>query len=630
MDIVDVVSDFVTLKKAGKDYRALSPFNPEKTPSFYVVPSKNIFKDFSSGKGGDAFTFIMEHEGLTYPEAIRFLAKKYGIEIKEDTTPERSNEQMEQRESLYLALGYARDTFRRNLLESEEGRGVGLSYFRERGLTDTIIKDFELGYALDSWDGLLTAALRDGYSMEVLEKAGLLSRKEERVYDRFRGRVTFPVHNLSGKVIAFGARMLSSDKQSGQPKYINSPETEIYHKSQVLYGMHLAKNVIRQKENCYLVEGYMDVIAMHQAGISNVVASSGTALTDEQVKLIRRFTENVTLLFDGDPAGIRAAVRGIDLLLSGGLNVRLVLLPDGHDPDSYSRSTGATALQEYLVSNARDFITFIASLYANDAAGDPIRKAESVREIVKSISKVPDGIKRSVYTAETAKLLGVPEQVLLTELNKILISDRRNRERSAEEVQPDAEQAPVIEPTPQGAIDPDTIIHEQERETLRLLLNYPQAVVEERPLSDFMFFELEDVSFLHPLYLSVFRTVRASWLDGKTIDTADFLANGNPEVRELVTGLMTRKYSLSRYWGDKYNIHVPDEPDMVSELAISNVNRMKYRLVQRMIDANIKSIREAESARDEAQLALCIDKGVRLKDAERELAGTLGIVVGRP
>ncbi|MFM8349088.1 MAG: DNA primase, partial [Bacteroidota bacterium] len=286
-----------------------------------------------------------------------------------------------------------------------------------------------MGYALDSWDALSAAAVKDGYSQEVMEKAGLLSRKEERVYDRFRGRVIFPVHNLSGKVIAFGARMLSKEKQPNQPKYINSPETDIYHKSQVLFGMNLARNVIRQKENCYLVEGYMDVIAMHQAGIENVVASSGTALTEEQVKLIKRFSDNVTLLFDGDEAGIRAAIRGIDLLLSGGLNVKLVLLPDGHDPDSYSRSTGSAALQDYLRDNARDFISFIASLYAKDSAGDPIRKAESIREIVKSIAKVPDGIKRSVYTSETARLLEVPEPVLLTELNKIIIADRRARDR---------------------------------------------------------------------------------------------------------------------------------------------------------------------------------------------------------
>ncbi len=628
MDIVDVVSDFVTLKKAGKDYRALSPFNAEKTPSFYVVPSKNIFKDFSSGKGGDAFTFVMEHEGLTYPEAIRFLAKKYGVEIKEDSAPERNEEVPGHKESLYLAMGYARDHFRRNLLETEEGMGIGLSYFRERGLTDPILEKFELGYSLDSWDALSTAAVKDGYSLEVLEKAGLLSRKEERVYDRFRGRVTFPVHNLSGKVIAFGARMLSKEKQPNQPKYINSPETDIYHKSDVLFGMHLARKVIRQKENCFLVEGYMDVIAMHQAGIENVVASSGTALTEEQVKLIRRFTDNVTLLFDGDEAGIRAAVRGIDLLLSGGLNVRLVLLPDGHDPDSYSRSTGSASLQNYLKDNSKDFISFIASLYAKESVGDPIRKAESIREIVRSIAKVPDGIKRSVYISETARLLEVPEPVLLTELNKLIIADRRAKDREEPVVRQDGESTPLIEAEAQKSIDPDTMVHEQERETIRLLLNYPTAMVEERPLPDFMFFELEDVSFLHPLYLSVFQTMRNLWLDGKPIETDHFLSNGNPEQRDLVMGLITRKHTVSRHWGEKYSIHIPDEPDMIPALAISNVNRMKYRLVRRMIASNLGQIREAEQARDEDNLMRWMDTGIRLKEAERELAGVLGIVIG--
>lgn len=628
MDIVDVVSDFVTLKKAGKDYRALSPFNAEKTPSFYVVPSKNIFKDFSSGKGGDAFTFVMEHEGLTYPEAIRFLAKKYGVEIKEDGSPERMEETAGQKESLYLVMGYARDHFRHNLLETEEGRGIGLSYFRERGLTDPILEKFELGYALDSWDALSAAAVKDGYSQEVMEKAGLLSRKEERVYDRFRGRVIFPVHNLSGKVIAFGARMLSKEKQPNQPKYINSPETDIYHKSQVLFGMNLARNVIRQKENCYLVEGYMDVIAMHQAGIENVVASSGTALTEEQVKLIKRFSDNVTLLFDGDEAGIRAAIRGIDLLLSGGLNVKLVLLPDGHDPDSYSRSTGSAALQDYLRDNARDFISFIASLYAKDSAGDPIRKAESIREIVKSIAKVPDGIKRSVYTSETARLLEVPEHVLLTELNKIIIADRRTRDREAPVTDPIITPDPLVQQEVQKSIDPDTMIHEQERESIRLLLNYPSAMVEDRPLTDFMFFELEDVSFLHPLYLSVFQTMRGLWLDGKPIDADHFLHSGNQEQRELVMGLITRKYTVSRHWSEKYFIHIPDEPELIPSLAISNVNRMKYRLVRRMIATNLGSIREAEQARDEENLMRWMDTGIRLKEAERELAGALGIVIG--
>ena len=348
VDIIDVVSDFVTLKRSGQNYKALSPFTNEKTASFYVVPSKGIFKDFSSGKGGDAITFVMEHEGMAYPEALRYLAKKYGIEIKDDerASPEELNQQSE-RDGLYIVMNFAKNVYRDLLLQSEDGKSIGLSYFRERGFNDRTIEKFELGYALNQWDHLTKEALAKGYSESMLEKSGLLIKKDDnKKYDRFRGRVIFPVHNLSGKVIAFGARILTKEKD--QPKYINSPETDIYHKSHVLYGMFQARNAIRKEDFCYLVEGYTDVISLHQADIENVVASSGTALTEDQIKLMRRFTENVTVLYDGDAAGIKAALRGIDLVLKGGLNVRIVLLPDGEDPDSFSKKMGSTALRSYL------------------------------------------------------------------------------------------------------------------------------------------------------------------------------------------------------------------------------------------------------------------------------------------
>ena len=347
IDIVDVISDFVSLKRSGQNYKALSPFNNEKSASFFVVPGKGIFKDFSSGKGGDAITFVMEHEGMSYTEAIRFLARKYGVEIKENAQSDEQREQQSEREGLYILMNYAKDYYKENLTQTEEGRGIGLSYFHERGFNDRTIQKFELGFALEGWNNLSDRAIKDNYNKELLEKTGLVVKNEDgRTYDRFRGRVIFPVHNLTGKVIAFGARMLGKEKN--QPKYINSPETEIYHKSQVLYGLYQAKNSIRQHDNCILVEGYTDVISMHQADVENVVASSGTALTEDQIKLIRRFTENVTVLFDGDSAGIKAALRGIDLILKGGLNVRVVLLPDQEDPDSYSRKVGTTEFQKYL------------------------------------------------------------------------------------------------------------------------------------------------------------------------------------------------------------------------------------------------------------------------------------------
>ena len=362
IDIIDVIGDFVTLKRSGQNYKALSPFTNEKTASFYVVPSKGIFKDFSSGKGGDGITFVMEHEGMSYVEAIRYLAKKYGVTIKEDVVSQDQLVEKSDRDSLYIVMNYAKDYYKELLQETDEGRSIGMSYFRERGFNTRTIEKFELGYSINEWDHFHKKATSAGYSEEMIEKAGLVIKKENtqgngfRYYDRFRGRVIFPVHNLAGKVIAFGARILTKEKD--QPKYINSPETEIYHKSNVLYGMFQAKNAIRREDFCYLVEGYTDVISMHQADIDNVVASSGTALTEDQIKLIRRFTENVTVLFDGDAAGIKAALRGIDLVLKGGLNVRVVLLPDGEDPDSMSKKMGSTEYKQYLKDHTKDFISF--------------------------------------------------------------------------------------------------------------------------------------------------------------------------------------------------------------------------------------------------------------------------------
>ncbi|HTH56493.1 MAG TPA: DNA primase, partial [Cyclobacteriaceae bacterium] len=367
VDIYDVVSDFVSLKKSGQNYKGLSPFNNEKTPSFFVVPAKGIFKDFSSGKGGDAFTFVMEHEKMSYVEAIRYLAKKYGVEIKEDRSSGESKEAQSERESLYILMNFAKDFYKQTLTQSEEGKSIGLSYFRERGFNDRTLEKFELGYALEGWENFSKEAISKGYNKELLEKTGLVVKKEDgSSYDRFRGRVIFPVHGLSGKVVAFGARMLGKEKN--QPKYINSPETEIYHKSDVLYGLYQGKNAIRQHDVCYLVEGYTDVISMHQADVENVVASSGTALTENQIKLIRRFTENITVLFDGDNAGIKAALRGIDMILRGGLNVRVMLFPDGEDPDSFSRKVGTTEFQKYLKEHTQDFVSFKAGLYAKEAA----------------------------------------------------------------------------------------------------------------------------------------------------------------------------------------------------------------------------------------------------------------------
>ena len=632
IDIVDVISDFVSIKKSGQNYKALSPFANEKTPSFFVVPSKGIFKDFSSGKGGDAFTFVMEHEKLSYAEAIRYLAKKYGVEIKEDRVSDENRAEQSEREGLYILMNFAKDYYKDLLKNTEEGRGIGLSYFRERGFNDGTLEKFELGYALEGWENFSKEAIAKGYNKDLLEKAGLVVKKEDsssdsyRSYDRFRGRVIFPVHNMSGKVIAFGARMLGKDKN--QPKYINSPETDIYHKSDVLYGLYQAKNAIRQHDTCYLVEGYTDVISLHQADVENVVSSSGTALTEGQIKLIRRFTENVTVLFDGDAAGIKAALRGIDLILKGGLNVRVVLFPDNEDPDSYSRKVGTTEFQKFLKENTKDFVSFKAGLFAAEAAGDPIRKAESIKEIVTSISLIPDPVKRSVYIQETSNLLKISESVLLTELNKILIQERRKREQeNLREPAAVPVSGEAVEKNISSQIDMLGIIQNQEKETVRLLLNYADQHVNENRLPTYFVNELEDVEFTHPLYREIYYEFKAAELrDKEPVNSNFFIEHGTTEIKRVVTDLTVSRYQVSKHWSDKYNIFIPSEADKLSELAYSNVLHLKLRVIQKHLDDNLKLLKEVKDIEEETKL---LDFQKQLKNGEIEISNFLGIVIAR-
>jgi DNA primase len=623
LDILDVVGDFVALKRSGQNYKALSPFTNEKTASFYVVPSKGIFKDFSSGKGGDAITFVMEHEGMSYVEAIKYLAAKYGVSIAEENTANIDGTAQSTRDSLYILSQYACDYFK-TCLHSDEGQSVGRSYFLERGFNDRTIERFDLGYSLREWDAFARNALASGFSQEMLEKAGLIVVKENaKFYDRFRGRVIFPIHNLAGKVIAFGARILTKEKD--QPKYINSPETEIYHKSNVLYGMFQAKNAIRRESFAYLVEGYTDVISLHQTGVDNVVSSSGTAITEEQIKLLRRFTENVTVLFDGDAAGIKAALRGIDLVLKGGMNVRIILLPDGEDPDSYSRNHGSTAFKEYLTEHSRDFISFKIDLFARDAGHDPIRKAEAIRDIVTSISLIPDAIKRSVYIQETSNLLRMPESVLVTELNKIVIGERKKREqdRAREEtIVPAADiEAELAEKT-----DLEGIVQRQERESMRLLLNYAETHYDDQRLVDFMLSELDDVAFTNPVYNEIFQGFKEGAAAGKLVDTYYFMENGSPEVKQEVAELTTPRYETSRHWHEKYHIYFPNEKEIVHDLAYTNVLRLKFRLIQKLMEDNLLSMKQTTSEED---LERYFTIHEQLKAGEKELASLLGIVVTR-
>ncbi|WP_298898075.1 DNA primase [uncultured Psychroserpens sp.] len=415
--VEEVIGDFVQLKKAGSNFKGLSPFSDERSPSFMVSPVKQIWKDFSSGKGGNAVTFLMEHEHFTYPEAIKYLAKKYNIEIEETEQTDEQKQEANERESLYLVNEFAKDYFERIMIKTDQGQAIGLSYFKERGFTNETIKQFNLGYSLDEWQAFTDEALKKGYQLEFLEKTGLTIVKPEKKFDRFKGRVMFPIHSMSGRVLGFGGRILTSDKKAA--KYLNSPESEVYHKSKILYGIYHAKQSIAKEDNCYLVEGYTDVIQFYQTGIKNVVASSGTALTPEQIRLVNRLTNNITVLFDGDAAGIRASIRGIDLILEQGMNVKVCGFPEGEDPDSFAKQNTLEELTAYLNDNSKDFIQFKASLLIKEANNDPIKKAETIRDIVNSISKIPDQIKKEIYIQECSRIMDISEDVLFSTLAQI-------------------------------------------------------------------------------------------------------------------------------------------------------------------------------------------------------------------
>jgi len=441
--VEEVIGEFVQLKKAGSNFKGLSPFVDEKSPSFMVSPVKQIWKDFSTGKGGNAISFLMEHEHYTYPEAIKWLAKKYNIEIEETEQSSEEKAQMNERESMFLVSTYAKDYFHDIMLNSNKGKAIGLSYFKERGFRDDIIKTFELGYCLDEWDAFTKAALAKGYDLKYLASTGLTIVKENRQFDRFKGRVLFPIHSMSGRILGFGGRILTADKKAA--KYLNSPESDIYYKSKILYGLFQAKKEIAKQDNCYLVEGYTDVISFHQSGIENVVASSGTALTSDQIRLVNRLTKNITVLFDGDAAGIRASIRGIDLILEQGMNVKVVQFPDGEDPDSFAKSHSNEELKKYLEDSAQDFINFKVSLLLKDSNNDPIKKAGVIRDIVMSISKIPDGIQREVYVQECARIMDISERVLFSELAQIIAKGVQEKNKVSRQ-QNNAQQDPNAPP----------------------------------------------------------------------------------------------------------------------------------------------------------------------------------------
>lgn len=622
IDIVEVIGDFVSLKRKGQNMWACCPFHNEKSPSFSVSAAKGFYKCFGCGKAGDTIDFVMEMEKLNYVESLKFLAKKYGIEVQEEELTDDQAQQQSERESLHILLNAAKEFFENTLWDSPEGRSIGLSYFQERKMSDAILKKFELGFVKDEWDGFYKHALKNGHTEDMLEKAGLLIVKGEKKYDRFRGRVIFPIHNVSGRVVGFGARALKKDDK---PKYINSPETAIYVKNQILYGLYQAKQAIRMTENCYLVEGYTDVTSLHEVGIENVVASSGTSLTEGQIKLIQRFSPTITVLYDGDMAGIKASLRGIDMILEQGLNVKMVLLPEGEDPDSYSKALGADSFKQYLEDKKEDFIHFKANLLAKEAEKDPIKKAESIREIVSSIAVIPDAIKRTVYIKEAGDLLQIEEQVLVGELNKIL----RKKSKTSNYKEPEqVTDVQVVPPQEQEVNwDPKEIIKYQERESIRLLLEYAHIELDkETSLQSYLLNELEDISFLSEVHAEIFNKFKEELGNGNTATIDYFIKNGSPEVRKTVIDIISQKRDVSPKWTDKYKIIIPEESDKIhlERIALTNILRLKQRVVRKMLEDNIDRLKSTTLEEEQTEIQQI---HAELKRTETEIALQLGNVI---
>ena len=554
MRVEEVIGDFVQLKRAGSNYKGLSPFSNERTPSFMVSPVKQIWKDFSSGKGGNAIAFLMEHEHFTYPEAIRYLAKKYHIDIEETQQSSEEKEKADERESLYIVSEYAQQYFQDTLFNTEAGKAIGMTYFKERGFTEETIQKFRLGFSPDEWTAFTDNALAKGYQLEFLEKTGLTIVNAERKFDRFKGRVMFPIHSMSGRVLGFGGRILTNDKK--QAKYLNSPECEIYHKSKVLYGIFFAKQAIAKADNCYLVEGYTDVIQMHQKGIENVVASSGTALTQDQIRLIHRLTPNITVLYDGDAAGLRASIRGVDLILEQGMNVKVCTFPEGDDPDSFARKTAYEDLVLYLENNATDFIRFKASLLMQEAQNDPIKKAETIRDMVESISKIPDLIKREVYVRECATIMDISEQVLFSTLAQILKKDfyegqKVERKQSTMQVVQTPEEAQkrtinrlevlehdlikiLLSKGNEDCVFTDTILVEEENGDLK-----EKQVQQTLKVYEKVFLELQEdeIEFANPDFKQIYDQLMTKFLENDSYDVNRFANELPVELSAKVSDL---------------------------------------------------------------------------------------------
>lgn len=597
----EVIGDFVQLKKSGSNFKGLSPFSEERSPSFMVSPVKQIWKDFSSGKGGNVVAFLMEHEHFTYPEAIKYLAKKYNIEIEETEQSDEQKQQQDKRESLYLVSEFASNYFQNTLHNTDQGKAIGLSYFKERGFTPETIKTFNLGYSLDQWSAFTDEALKKGYNLEFLEATGLTIVKETKQFDRFKGRVMFPIQSMSGRVLGFGGRILTNDKKAA--KYLNSPESELYHKSKVLYGIYHAKQTIAKEDNCYLVEGYTDVIQFYQTGIKNVVSSSGTALTSDQIRLINRLTKNITVLFDGDAAGMRASLRGIDLILEQGMNVKICTFPEGEDPDSFAKSNTLEELTVYLNDNAKDFIQFKASVLYESAKNDPIKKAETVRDIVTSISKIPDRIKTEIYIQECARIMDISEEVLFSTLAQLNNKEQQGQGSATKQFQnPQAFEVIKNQPT----VKKVDVQYELERKIIEILLLYGnrkedfedlvlkendkgqlelEPVIQEAKVFEKIYLDLQEdeMEFLNPLFKDIYYAIIEALNQEPDFKIESIINNIDPVLASEITSILMddERYTLSDW--QRNNIFPKTKTDAVAQLVSETILTLRCFLIDQKV-----------------------------------------------
>jgi DNA primase len=623
--VEEVIGDFVQLKRAGSNFKGLSPFSDERSPSFMVSPAKGIWKDFSSGKGGNAIAFLMEHSQFTYPEAIRFLAKKYNIEVEETELSEEDKVVANEKESLFLVSEFASKYFQDMLLNSEEGKAIALSYFKERGFTNDTIKKFSLGYSPNQWDALTKEALGKGYKLEFLEKTGLTIVGEDKQFDRFKGRVMFPIQSMSGRVLGFGGRILTNDKKAA--KYLNSPESDLYYKSKVLYGIFHAKQAIAKQDNCYLVEGYTDVIQMHQAGIENVVSSSGTALTPDQIRLINRLTKNVTVLFDGDAAGLRASIRGIDLILEEGMNVRVCTFPDGEDPDSFAKKTPLQDLIQYFEDNAMDFIQFKASLLMKDAKNDPIKKAELIRDMVASISKIPDRIKREVYIKETSRIMDISEDVLFNTLAQLVKKDISDLGKKLKEEQTAFEVVKNENPVVTANID---IQYELEHKIIEILLIYGNVedefedvllkanekgeMEEVKEMNKykvyqriFLSLQEDETELANPLFKNIYNDLITYFNQNETFELEKYLSQLPPELSQEVTSILMNDEREALHNWEAKNIFVKAKDKTISQYVSETILTLRWFLVNKIIDELKSSVTQEAEVDNSETLSMVVD-----------------------